>query len=347
MGDTSLFPRRRALALEDEGEEFIGKSPKMQEVARVMERIGQSDIPTFILGDAGSGKDFVARLLHRRSPRRLMPFLKLNCGALTPQAMVKELFGAVAHSARGSKVSQAGILERAQGGTVFLDEISRLPLSLQAKLLPVLKDKQVVRPASAEVFVSDVRWICSSSRPMEKLLAAGKFLEELYYSLNVVTVKLPPLRERKEDITALAKHFLRKHQHLCPNGPIVPADHIVRQLMQRDWPGNVRELERTIQYLLVNRGQFPLGGEQGKEMFDLSHLADDNGIVPLKEAARRAAWRAECEMILRALRKTNWNRRQAAEMLCISYKALLYKSKAAGFGKRLRCSAAPAEELGI
>jgi DNA-binding NtrC family response regulator len=318
----------------------------MQELARVVERIAQSDIPAFILGDAGSGKDFVARLLHRRSPRRLMPFLKLSCGTLVPQAMEKELFGAIAHSAKESTVPQPGILERAQGGTIFLDEISRMPLNLQAKLLPVLKDKQVVRPASAEVLVADVRWICSSSRPMEKLLAAGKFLKELYCSLNVVTVKLPPLRERKEDITALANHFLKKHQHLCPNGPIVLTDQILRQLMQRDWPGNVRELEKTIQYLLVSRGQLPPGGGQGEEMFDLSHPEDDNGIVPLKEAARRAAWRAECEMILRALRKTNWNRRQAAEMLCISYKAMLYKSKAAGFGKR-RCSAAPAEELGI
>jgi DNA-binding NtrC family response regulator len=221
-----------------------------------------------------------------------------------------------------------------------------MPLNLQARLLPVVKDKQVVRPASAEVLLSDVRWVCSSSRPMEKLLAAGKFLEELYYSLNVVTIKLPPLRERKEDITALADQFLKKHEHLCPNGPVVLADHIVRQLMQRDWPGNVRELEKTIQYLLANRGQFPLKGERREEMYDWSHLADDNGIVPLKEAARRAAWRAECEMILRALRKTNWNRRQAAEMLCISYKALLYKSKAAGFGKRFRCGPPPAEELG-
>jgi two-component system response regulator AtoC len=274
-----------------------------------------------------------------------MPFLKLNCATLTPQAMAKELFGTAANSDKGSKSSQAGILERAQGGTVFLDEISRMPLNLQAKLLPVLKEKQAVRHVSAEVFVVDVRWICSSSRPIEKLLATGKFLEELYYSLNLVTVKLPPLRERSEDILPLTEHFLKKHQHLSTNGPTVLSDHTIRKLMQRDWPGNIRELEKTIQYLISSRGQYPAGAD-GEEKLDLPQLADDSGIVPLKEAARRAAWRAECEMILRALRKTNWNRRQAAEMLGISYKALLYKSKAAGFGKRVR-SANRAEELAI
>jgi two-component system response regulator AtoC len=275
-----------------------------------------------------------------------MPFLKLNCSTLTPQAMVRELFGTAAPADKAPKPAQDGLLERAQGGTIFLDEISRIPLSLQAKLLPVLKDKQAVRPVGAEVFAVDIRWICSSSRPMEKLVAAGKFLEELFQSLSVVTVKLPPLRGRKDDIAALTEYFLKKHQNLSPKGPLVLEDHTLRQLMQREWPGNVGELEKTIQHLLVNRGRHAPEGRAG-EMLELPQLADDNSIVPLKEAARRAAWRAECEMILRALRKTNWNRRQAAEMLGISYKALLYKSKAAGFGKRVRANTAPAEELAI
>jgi len=334
MEETSLVPHRQALALEDEDEEFFGYSAKTRELLRVIERIAPSDIPTFIVGDAGSGKDFVARLLHRRSPRRLMPFLKLNCGALTPQAMEKELFGPGADSAN----RQAGILERAEGGTIFIDEIGRMPLGLQARLLPVLKGERLARTVSSEVSVGDVRWICSSILPMEKLLAAGKLLEEVCSRLNVVTLRLPPLRERNEDIPALAEHFLKKHQHTCPNGPVVLPEHVMRQLMERDWPGNVRELEATIQQLLV-----PLGGSRGKEMFDISQR-EDNGIEPLKEVARRAAFRAESEMILRALRRTNWNRRKAAEMLRISYKSLLYKSKAAGLGKRLHGYATSVED---
>jgi len=320
--------------------ELVGHSNKMQEVARLIERVARTDIPVVVCGESGSGKEVVSRLIHLNSARSQRPFLKVNCSAIPDELLISELFGYERGSFTGAYNSKPGMFEQAHKGTIFLDEISEMPLSLQPKLLQVLQDKQFSRLGAQREISVDVRFISSTNRPLEKLLTQGEFREDLYYRMSVLTIQLPPLRERKSDIPELAEHLLQKHSAKSRNGHVVLSDKIIDLFLQYDWPGNVRELENTIRKVLAMGndsgllGNFPFPFGAGDEELDLQEpISEEFPVLSIKEAARQAARQAERDIILMALRRTNWNRKRAAELLKISYKAMLYKLKDAGLAK--------------
>jgi two-component system, NtrC family, response regulator AtoC len=323
--------------------EFIGQSPKIQQAIRVIERVARTDIPVLISGESGSGKDVVARLIHATSARASEPFLKVNCAAIPHELLESELFGHERGSFTGAHQAKPGKFELADQGTVFLDELGEMPLSIQPKLLQVLQDKEFVRIGGHQDIAVDVRFISSTNMPLERLLVEGKFREDLYYRLNVVTIQLPPLRERKEDIPAICSHLIRKHATALKLDGFELPGNIMDVFIHYEWPGNVRELENMVRRLIATGDESALldlalpRAEQEKPLFSLPD-DDDLSILSLKDTARIAARQAEREMILRALKKTNWNRRRAAQLLQISYKAMLYKLKDAGLSKHSRAA---------
>ena len=335
------FPR----PARDRAIQLIGHSPKIQEVARIVERVAQVDIPVLVTGESGSGKEVVARLIHQKSSRAAELFWKINCAAIPHELLESELFGFERGSFTQAFCSKPGTFELADKGTLFLDEISGMSLRLQPKLLQVLQDKQFSRLGAREEISVDVRFISSSNEPVENLLSKGQFREDLYYRLNVVTIALPPLRERKEDIPELVEYLLQRHANGSPMGGVRLPPIVMDAFMKYDWPGNIRELENAIRKFLAVGTESaalenfpPISPEEPSEVDELP--ADSFPIFSLKEAARLAAREAEREMILRALRKTNWNRKRAAELLKISYKAMLYKLKASDLTRRSRTAAA-------
>ena len=294
-----------------------------------------------VTGESGTGKEVVARLIHQKSPRGSEPFWKINCAAIPHELLESELFGFERGSFTQAFRTKPGTFELADKGTIFLDEISGMSLRLQPKLLQVLQDKQFSRLGAREEISVDVRIISSSNQPMDKMLSEGKFREDLYYRLNVVTVHLPPLRERKEDIPELVEFLVQRHANGSRRGAVQLPNSVMDGFLRYDWLGNIRELENAIRkFLEVDMEFATLENLLPKSHEELSEVAeppaDGFPVFPLKEAARLAAREAEREMILRALRKTNWNRKRAAELLKISYKAMLYKLKASDLMKRSR-----------
>jgi two-component system response regulator AtoC len=323
---------------------LIGRSPKIAEVLSMIERVARTDIPILICGESGCGKEVVAQLIHLRSDRHQRPFLKVNCASIPRGLLESELFGYERGSFTGALSSKPGKFELAQGGTIFLDEISEMELSVQPKLLQVLQDRQFCRLGAHQEVTVDVRFISSTHRSLEYLLGDGRFRTDLYYRLNVITIQVPPLRERKEDLPDLVEHLVRKHSPRGAQPPLRVSDRLLDAFARYDWPGNIRELENAIRRLLAL-------GEDSAGLDDFARVADDSHnpsssreqaeppILSLKEVAKQAAWEAEREMILLALERTNWNRKRAAELLNISYKAMLYKLKDAGLAKHYRTAA--------
>ena len=307
----------------------------------MIERVAQTDIPVLVQGESGSGKELVAWLIHLKSSRRGMPFLKINCAAIPHELVESELFGFERGSFTGAYNPKPGKFEMAHQGTIFMDEISAMSLSLQPKLLQVLQDNHFSRLGARQEVSVDVRLITAANTPLEKLIAEGKFREDLYYRLNVVTIAMPPLRERKEDIPELVQHMLEKYGDDSANGKVVLSDDLLDVFQRYDWPGNVRELENAIRKLLAVGDEAQLLDDIGLEMTEepasaADPVMEDISGVSLKEIAKLAARQAERKMILVTLQKTNWNRKRAAELLQISYKAMLYKLKEADFAKHSR-----------
>ena len=334
LQELSRLPRHEAIHL-------IGHSPKIQEVARIIERVAQVDIPVLVTGESGTGKEVVARLIHQKSSRGSEPFWKINCAAIPHELLESELFGFERGSFTQAFRTKPGTFELAHKGTIFLDEISGMSLRLQPKLLQVLQDKQFSRLGAHEEISVDVRFISSSNQPVENLLSEGKFREDLYYRLNVVTIQLPPLRERKEDIPELVEYLLQRYANGSRMGTVHLPNTVMDAFLRYDWLGNIRELENVIRkFLAVGMESATLDNFLPVSHEELSETAepppDGFPLYSLKEAARLAAREAEREMILLALRKTNWNRKRAAELLKISYKAMLYKLKASDLMKRSR-----------
>jgi two-component system response regulator AtoC len=319
---------------------LIGHSQKIIEVRKMIDRVAKTDIPILICGESGSGKEVVALLIHANSERSERPFLKVNCASIPRGLLESELFGYERGSFTGAARSKPGKFELAQGGTIFLDEISEMELSVQPKLLQVLQDKQFCRLGAHEEVTVDARFISSTHRSLETLREDGSFRIDLLYRLNVVTIHVPPLRERKEDLPELVQFLLQKHSPRGVQQLVTVSDRLLCSFTRYDWPGNIRELENAIRRFLAlgEDAVLPdnLAGVAAKSHDLLSQEKGDPPILSLKQVAKQAACEAEREMILLALEKTNWNRKRAAELLNISYKAMLYKLKDAGLAKRYR-----------
>ena len=320
---------------------FIGRNPRMQEIQALIGQIGWSEAPVLIQGETGSGKEVLARELHAQSPRASKPLVKLNCAALPSELVESELFGYERGAFTGAFQRKAGMFEVADGGTILLDEIGDMDVRLQAKLLQVLQDQEFQRIGGKDTIKVDVRVMAATHRDLEKAIIDRSFREDLYYRLNVINVHLPPLRDRPEDIVPLAEFILKKHA-----GPDMPVMQFTSRLTQAmtgyHWPGNVRELENVVRRLLVLRNPELVARElvakSNRKLFvpAAAPVPEPVAAPPEAEAApilkqvTKAKQRAETDAILAALNSTHWNRKQAAALLKIDYKALLYKMKKLG-----------------
>ena len=366
---------------------LFGNSERMAEVRDLIDRVADTDVTVLIRGESGTGKELVARALYASSLRRDKPFVKVNCAALPTELLESELFGFERGAFTGAIQHKPGKFEFANHGTMFLDEIGDMSFQLQAKLLQVLQDGEFSRLGGKHDVHVDVRVVAATNRDIERAVAEGQFREDLFFRLNVVSIVLPPLRERRDEIPILAEYFLKKYS-VQYNKPFtdVSAD-TMHLFMDYDWPGNVRELENLIKRTVVLGTESPIR----KEMQKGSHQPQGNGQQPvamsagyhgaagaggpghvsgingqaangngrgagptippaaspasitaaateagnysLKDISRTAAREAERELILKMLQQTRWNRKETAEILGISYKALLYKIKENGLDK--------------
>jgi two-component system response regulator HydG len=290
---------------------LIGVSAKMQRVYKMLEKVSQHNYPVLILGESGTGKELVARSIHFLGVRQNKPFVPVDCSGLVPTLIESELFGYVKGAFTGAQHSRTGLLETANGGTVFLDEIGDLPVDLQAKLLRALQEREIRPVGATDRLRIDIRIIAATNRDLESAIRAGTFRQDLYFRLNVVQVKLPPLRERKSDIPLLVSFFLEKFSD--PQRPIrTISEDAMRRLMTYDWPGNVRELENAVERAvalgsgpMLHIGDLPSNLQQGSS----DKLLESNELTTLEEMERR--------FILRALRETNGDKLAAARLLGI------------------------------
>jgi transcriptional regulator with GAF, ATPase, and Fis domain len=316
----------------------FGGSPIMRRLKRSINRVASTDATMLITGESGVGKELVARALHQGSPRSAHAFIKVNCAALPSDLLESELFGHERGAFTGAERRKPGKFELANGGSIFLDEIGELPLTLQAKLLHVLQDREFSRLGSREEIQVDVRVIAATNRDLPRLVSAGQFREDLYYRLNVVALHVPPLRQRKEEIARLVEFFADRYarQYLRPRDVISPA--ILQALEAYDWPGNVRELENTIKRLVL----LGPGDDHGPETWR-AHPRDATPVVvsqtttpvsvpiieedgpSLTAIARAAALQVERGVLKQVLDRVHWNRRVAARLLKVSYRTLRRK----------------------
>ena len=285
----------------------------MRDIEQVISDIAPTDIPVLLVGESGTGKDIVGLHIHRLSTRRQKPFRKLTCSSLSPEALLPA-------GANGQSRETEGA-----GGTLFLDEVSDLSAAAQAQLLQALSEGEI---SAGEGL--GARLICATSKNLEEQMRAGRFREELYFRMNGVCLRLPPLRHRQEDLAGLADFFLGKYAALFDRPQPSLSPQALGKLHEHHWPGNIRELENSMKKLVVL-------GDERMAVADLGHGTEEahpqgNGSsgISLKEAARAASRQAERELILKVLGRTRWNRKRAALELKISYKALLYKLKQIG-----------------
>jgi len=318
---------------------FIAASPAMRKIRSQAALVANVDIPVLMLGESGTGKEVVARLVHKLSPRAHRTFLKVNCAAVPAELLESELFGYEAGAFTGATHPKPGKFELCNKGTILLDEIGEMPPLLQAKLLHVLQDQQFSRLGSRSMIKVDVRILAATNINIPEALANKMLREDLYYRLNAFTLQLPPLRERKEEIPILLKHFVSRmaEQYARPPLPLSPA--LLQACQEYHWPGNLRELNNFVKRFLVLGDEklavnelHPKSDGSGAR-FDSSPHAPADSSGGLKSLARTAKDEAEAEAIKHALEQTNWNRKQAASLLQISYKALLYKIRQYGIAQ--------------
>jgi DNA-binding NtrC family response regulator len=334
---------------------LFGTSPKMEEVKMTIEQVADTTATVLVRGESGSGKEVVARMIHANSLRRDRPFVKVNCAAIPHELLESELFGYEPGAFTGANRQKLGKFDQANNGTIFLDEVSEMHPALQAKLLHVLQDGEFSRLGGKRDIAVDVRVLAATNKPLERYVEEGLFREDLFYRLNVVMIHIPPLRERREEIPVFLDFFLRKYSEYYGKQPAPFSDNAVTRMMEYSWPGNIRELENLVKrYVIVgNEPQIirelathkpimsSVSVQSGTKIQDTSAgnvvtlpgpegngAFQDVEMPSLLEIGRRAAMQAEREAIERVLAQTRWNRRQAAKILKISYKALLNKLKA-------------------
>jgi two-component system response regulator AtoC len=315
---------------------IFGRSPGMEAVRQKVEKIAAANVPVLLQGESGTGKDIIARLIHRLSPWSAGPWVKVNCPAIPGTLLESELFGYEKGAFTGAYDTKPGRVEQANRGTLFLDEISELDAGLQSKLLQVLQDGQFCRIGAQEDKKLEARVVCSTNRRLEDEIETGKFRQDLFYRINVVNVQLPPLRERACDLEDLAAYFIDFYndKYNCSVRPL--SRETMARLGKHAWPGNIRELENLIRrYVILGKEELIVNEIPGRESppsFDADIPLD--GPISLKKVTRRAVQELESRIIRRVLEANNWNRKKTARALGISYRALLYKIHEAGLTGR-------------
>ena len=311
-------------------------SGKMQPIRDLVGKVAATNTTVLLRGESGVGKEVVARAIHKASPRAARQFLKVNCAALPSELLESELFGHEKGAFTGAYRQKPGKFEAADQGTLLLDEIGEMPLRLQAKLLHVLQDGEFSRVGGEKIIDTDVRLIAATNRDLEASMRVHQFREDLYYRLNVIEIRVPPLRERREEIPVLVDHFLRKFNVQYGRTVEVPTE-TLRAFVDYEWPGNIRELENAVKRVVVLGSARPVHVEIVANLSRGARPALRPGASPLdarpspdtpislKDIARQAARDAERVAIKEVLDRVHWNRAKAARLLQISYKALLYK----------------------
>ncbi len=314
---------------------IIARSPQMERIFNVIEKVKDYKTTVLVTGESGTGKELVSRALHFNSIRRHAPFVAVNCGGIPENLLESELFGHVKGAFTDAVRSKKGLFEEAQGGTLFLDEIGELPLSLQVKLLRVLQEHEIRPVGDNKTIKVDVRIVAATARDLGELVRQGKFREDLYYRINVLTIVIPPLRERKEDIRLLIDHFIKKYNKVIkPKKVVGVSPEAMQVLMNYKWPGNVRELENIIERALVLTEHDTIQLEDlpvNLHSFEMPPEAgEQEELVPESLSIKKNAKKMESKLISIALAKTKGNKTQAAQLLEISLPALLYKIKEYG-----------------
>ncbi|MCU1306895.1 MAG: two component, sigma54 specific, transcriptional regulator, Fis family [Acidobacteriaceae bacterium] len=334
---------------------LFGTSPKMEDVKMTIEKVADTNATVLIRGESGTGKEMVARMVYAQSGRRDKAFVKVNCAAIPHELLESELFGYEQGAFTGANRQKLGKFDQANNGSIFLDEISEMHPALQAKLLHVLQDGEFARLGGKRDIAVDVRVLAATNKPLERAVAQGSFREDLFYRLNVVTIHIPPLRERREEISVFLDFFLNKYSHYYGKNPPPFSENAIGRMMDYTWPGNIRELENLVKrYTIVGNepqiirelsthkpivtstditeeeieiADFPATAGRAQTKSLGASVDGLSGTPSLLEIGKKAAMKAEREAIERVLSQTKWNRRQAAKILRISYKALLNKLK--------------------
>jgi two-component system response regulator HydG len=299
---------------------IVGRHPVIQNLYRLINTVAPTGATVLIEGESGTGKELVARLIHKRSPRADKPFVAVDCGAIPENLLESELFGYEKGAFTGATARKQGRFERADGGTLFLDEITSLPLSSQAKLLRVLQDKMIERLGGNKAIPIDVRLIAATNTDLDEAVAKQKFREDLYYRLNIVKLKIPPLRDRASDIPLLAEHFIQKHRAKV-NSPVSGmSKEALKALMEHAWPGNVRELENAIEHSLI------MAKDSAIMIHDLPPLSDSQKSFSRLDEAERS-------LLIKAIKDAGGNKYKAAKMLGIPRSSLYSKLQKHGLTK--------------
>jgi len=306
-------------------EKIIGDSVPMKKMFELVRQVADTRTVVLIEGESGTGKELVAQAIHNNSSRRSGPFICVNCAAITETLLESELFGHEKGAFTGAIQQKKGRFELADGGSLFLDEIGEMPASMQAKLLRVLQEYSFERVGGTKTIKVDVRVIAATNSPLEERVKAGTFREDLFYRLNVVPIKLPPLRERRDDIPLLVCHFIREYAERNGTPPKTITRRAMDQMCAYDWPGNVRELQNVVQNMLITSKEDELDVKNLPERIRPS-LPDSRGVFPVGLTMKQL----EEQAILKTLEHTGGNRKRAAEMLGIGLRTLHRKLRQYG-----------------
>jgi two-component system, NtrC family, response regulator AtoC len=311
---------------------LVAEGPKMKEVMRVVQKVAPAPTTVLIEGESGTGKELVARALHELSPRAEQPFVAINCGSIPEPLIESELFGHAKGAFTDARSAKRGLFEEADRGTLLLDEVGELPLPVQPALLRVLQEGEVRRVGDSRSTRVDVRVLAATNRDLAAQVQAGRFRQDLYYRLNVVQIRLPPLRERQDEIAALAERLLARHAQRIGVAPRRLSPRALELLQRYRWPGNVRELENALERAMVLSEDEEIAADALPE--PLQREADPQPIPshldPDDLSVKRAQRVLEADLIRRALERTQGNRTRAAELLELSPRALLYKIREYG-----------------
>ncbi|MBD3232164.1 MAG: response regulator [candidate division Zixibacteria bacterium] len=328
-----LSKLRNELKAKSHYEELVGDNPGMIEVKSIIEQVAASELTVLIRGESGTGKEIVARLIHNLSDRKNESITKVNCAAIPRELLEAELFGYEKGAFTGAHKTKPGRFEIASKGTMFLDEIGDMPMELQSKLLQVLEQREFMRVGGVKTIKVDVRIVCATNRNLEKAIENKEFRDDLFYRLNEITINIPPLRERRDDIPLLVDHFLNKYNKLYKREVNSLSSKALKTIIDYDWPGNVRQLENLIKQIVVRNEEgivysFLENSDQKVTASSPNYTPPmEDGDYSLKKRVAKAVEFEEKNLIKNVLNKTNWNRRKAAELLGISYRSLLYKIK--------------------
>ncbi len=305
---------------------FVGSSPQFRSMLARARQAAQTDADILVEAESGTGKEVLARFIHSSSPRRHGPFVAVNCAAFPDTLLESELFGHVRGAFTGAIGSKPGKFEQANGGTLLLDEIGEMPLTMQPKLLRVLQEREVDRLGDTHPIPIDVRVIATTNRSLRELLDEGKFRLDLYYRLNVIPMGIPPLRERRQDIPELAESFMRRYAARSARGTVSLSPELVEKMQQYNWPGNIRELENFIRRALA-LSTAPVIGPEVMEGMEISEPASSTQPAL---AAGTTLQEAERQLLARTLVATGGNRTRAAEMLGVSIRTVRNKIREYG-----------------